>query len=81
MSTETIQSAKRLLNCIGAIADSFLEETKLADETAKKKSKKRIITYSAIGVGVASVGITIAALLLRPKRVANVARNALPKSA
>ena len=81
MSYSPTEKAKRLLDCIGAIADSFLDETKLADAEASKASKKRIIKYSAIGVGAASVGIAIAALLLRPRRIAVAAENALPKSA
>ena len=81
MSYNTTEKAKRLLNCIGAIADSFLDETKLADVEATKASKKRIIKYSAIGVGAASVGIAIAALLLRPRRITVTVENALPKSA
>ena len=70
MSFNTTQKTKKLLNCIGAIADTFLDETKLAEPSPVKSSKKRIITYSAIGVGVASVGIAIAAVLLKQKRTA-----------
>ena len=81
MSYDPTQRARKLLNCIGAIADSFLEETKLADADAARSSRKRIIKYSAIGVGAASVGIAIAALLLRPKRAAITIENALPESA
>ena len=75
------QSAKRLLSCLGAIADTFLDETKLADENASRTSKKRIITYSAIGVGAASLGIAMTVLLLRSKRSAASVSCALPKSA
>jgi len=81
MSYNPAQRARKLLNCIGAIADSFLEETKLADATASRISRKSIIKYSAIGVGAASVGFAIAALLLRPRRTAIAVENALPESA
>ncbi|MCL2221217.1 MAG: hypothetical protein FWC20_01020 [Oscillospiraceae bacterium] len=81
MSYDSAQRAKKLLNCIGAIADSFLVETKLADPNSARASRNRIIKYSAIGVGAASVGFAIAALLLRPKRMTIALENALPESA
>lgn len=83
MNFDTAQRARRLLNCIGAIADSFLDEAKPAVADAAHSSRKRIIKYSAIGVGAASVGIAIATLLLRPKRTRTMitVENALPESA
>ena len=69
MNTENIGRAKRLLLSIGEMSDAFLEETEAADIAARRATRKRAIQYGAVSVGaVASVGITVACLLLRPKR-------------
>jgi hypothetical protein len=75
MNYDKTQRAKRLLNCIGAIADTFLDEAKFTGETATNKSKKKILKYSAIGACAASVGIAATLLFLRPRRTATVTQN------
>ena len=66
MSTDR---AKRLLVSIGEMDDAFLDETEAADIAARRAARKRAMQYGAVSVGaVASVGITVACLLLRPRR-------------
>jgi len=71
MSTDTLEKAKRLFAALGEMQDSFLEETVSADIAAQTAARKRIIQYSALGVGVgaaASFGIAVTCLLLRSSR-------------
>ena len=73
MNQNTAERAKRLLASIGEIADTFLDETELADIAMRRVRRRRVVQYSAIGVGAASaVGIAAVILIRRPKRAAQI---------
>ena len=67
MSINEFDKAKRLLICIGEIADSFLEEVESADIAPGKTTRKRVVQYSALAA-VASVSIAATYFLIRSKR-------------
>jgi len=72
MSIHEFDKAKRLLICIGEIADSFLEEVESADIVPSKTTRKRVVQYSALAA-VASVSIAATYFLIRSKRASAAA--------
>jgi len=74
MKMDTADRAKRLLVCLGEIADSFLDETEAADIAAWRAVRRRVVQVGAVAaaasVGVA--GIATACWFLRAGRVGRV---------
>lgn len=66
-------AVEKLLDCIGAIGDSFLEEAETADIIRVKAAKRKRMAYGAAGIAV-SVGLAVVAYWkLRPGKIAKSA--------
>ena len=70
-------SVKRLVNCIGEINDSFLEEAESADIAYNEATRKRFVRYSAL----AAFGFAMTYWLFYSKRTASTTSVISNKSA
>jgi len=80
MSVDKIGGATRLLNALGEIDDSFLDEAEVEDIAHRIAARRRVVQYSAVGAA-ASLGIAVAVWFLRPKRAVEIAESVLQEIA